>query len=179
MSWFRSTRQYWAQGTQTSLDLINYYYAVQRHPSYQCIISTMSPENIYDCSMDMVPPACEDVWGATGVWFNGKSITQHGTAKGALNSLLLPIFALNSARQAANEIQRNTDATGCSTSGIQLPLINAASLSQRAKSALERAARLGKTSSALERALLSQPTSSSAFQMSALAQFWVEDIISS
>ena len=84
---------------------------------------------------------CEDAWGATGVWFNGKSITQHGTAKGALNSLLLPIFALNSARQAANEIQRNTDATGCSTSGIQLPLINAASLSQRAKSALERAAR--------------------------------------
>ena len=78
------------------------------------------------------------------VWFNGKSITQHGTAKGALNSLLLPIFALNGARQAANEIQRNTDATGCSTSGIQLPLINAASLSQRAKSALERAARLGK-----------------------------------
>ena len=100
----------------------------------------MPPDNINDCSMDRVPPTCEDVWGATGVWFNGKSITQHGTAKGALNSLLLPIFALNSARQAANEIQRNTDATGCSTSGIQLPLINAASLSQRAKSALERAA---------------------------------------
>ena len=38
-----------------------YYYAVQSHPSYQCIISTMSPENIYDCSMDRVPPACEDV----------------------------------------------------------------------------------------------------------------------
>ena len=104
----------------------------------------MPPDNINDCSMDRVPPACEDVWGATGVWFNGKSITQHGTAKGALNSLLLPIFALNSARQAANEIQRNTDATGCSTSGIQLPLINAASLSQRAKSALERAVRLCK-----------------------------------
>ena len=65
-----------------------------------------------------------------GFWFNGKSIAQHERGKGALNQLLLPIFAITGVlpghKWNTTQYRQNTMQY---TSEIQLPLINAASLS--------------------------------------------------
>ena len=69
-----------------------------------------------------------------GFWFNGKSIAQHERGKGALNPLLLPIFAITGVlpghKWNTTQYRQNTMQY---TSEIQLPLINAASLSSVSK----------------------------------------------
>ena len=102
-----------------------------------------------------------------GFWFNGKSIAQHEGSKGVLNPLLLPIFAITGVlpghKWNTTQYRQNTMQY---TSEIQLPLINAASLSQWAKSALAWGLEEEKTF-CTQRSFCLPRTSSFSFQMSA------------
>ena len=50
-----------------------------------------------------------DEWVLTRVWFNGKSITQHGTGKEPLSRYFCLFLPLQASRRATNEIQCNTE----------------------------------------------------------------------